>query len=100
MKVTTSWLDHQPQEKIDAALVKFRRNPRYQRYLDDYNGDERFALFMALVDRRLLGMVGLTAMDMADFPSWDCYESGMSPADAAMECLYEQDGFDMFFGGE
>lgn len=98
-KVTTSWLDDQPQDEVDSSMERFRQSRNYRRYITDYR-DERFAFFMALVDRRLSAMTGLTAMDMADFNSWDCYEAGMSPKEAAQECLEQQDGYEFFFGGE
>lgn len=99
MTTMASWLDAQPKEKIDAALERFRMSSGYHRYMD-YYGDERFALFMTLVDRRLTRILGLGSMDLADFNSWDCYESGMSPAEAAEECLYAQDGIEFVFGDE
>lgn len=99
--VTTSWLDSQPKDKIDAALESFRANESlYNDYLKWCNGDERFALWMLLVDRRIMRRVGVTSRDLSDFNSWDCYEAGYSPAEAAEECLEGDDTYQMFFGGE
>lgn len=56
--------------------------------------------WMRRVNRVLIHRVGLTADDLEDFPSRDCYEAGMSPAEAAQECLENSDTYSMFGGME
>ena len=45
------------------------------------------------VDNMLLGMCGLTADDLADYPSYDLWADGVSPKEAAMICLEDWNDF-------
>lgn len=54
-----------------------------------------YGQWMQRVDRAIASKVGLTSQDLEDFDSRSCYESGMSPAEAAQECLENSDLYDL-----
>lgn len=45
------------------------------------------------VDNVLIGMCGLVAGDLADYPSYDLWADGVTPREAAMYCLEEYNDF-------
>ena len=47
--------------------------------------------YMQQVDAELLKICGLTHSDLSDFCSRDLYEDGVSPREAAEECLEMSD---------
>jgi len=72
-----------------------RDNPRYADVVKEAHGDLGFALWLALVDKRL-SRLGVSHSDLADFNSRDCYEAGDSPKEGAQECLEGDDTYAMF----
>lgn len=50
-----------------------------------------FEMFMGTVNRILINKVGLGADELADVAYFDMYDDGLSPAEAAVEALYEND---------
>lgn len=79
-----------------AAMDTIRDNPRYADVLQEAHGDLGFALWLALVDRRL-ARLGVSHSDLADFNSRDLYEAGVSPREGALECLQGDDTYSMMF---
>jgi hypothetical protein len=55
---------------------------------------DTYEAWMRQVDRVISSKIGLTSEDLSDFNSRDLYDAGVSPEEAADECLSEQD-FDM-----
>ena len=45
------------------------------------------------VDTALVGRIGLTSADLADFSSYDLWDAGTSPAEGANECIAGDDTF-------
>jgi hypothetical protein len=85
-----TWMLSQDPEKTRSLIEQHRSNPAFIEHMVGSN-DEHFALWMLMVDRRLRNACGLTSRDLADFPSYDEYESGSSPAEGARACLEYQD---------
>lgn len=52
-----------------------------------------FDEWLAEVDAVIGRKIGLTSADLADFPSWDLWHDGVSPADGAAECVERDDTF-------
>ena len=77
-----------------AAMDTIRDNPRYADVLQEAHGDLGFALWLALVDKRL-SCLGVSHNDLADFCSRDLYEAGVGPREGAARCLANDDGFSM-----
>lgn len=93
----STWLDQKDPAKIDAALAQMRE--RSPGYADEVaGGDERFALWLAIVDGRMARSVGVTHRDIADWTWRDAYDSGMSPSEAAVEALQADDTYSALFG--
>jgi hypothetical protein len=65
--------------KVEAALAKVQGTP----WIKYAGGDAYFALWMALVDHRVMRRVGLSVLDLSDQPFTDWYEDGITPAQAA-----------------
>lgn len=53
-----------------------------------------FEAWYAQADRICQGIAGLGIEDLADGPSWDCWEAGYSPREYVLERL-EDEGFPM-----
>jgi hypothetical protein len=100
-----TWIDEreaQEPEKIRAALADYarrRETPQLSRVAQYDGGDERFGLWLALVDARIVRRVGIGLFDLADWNMRDAYESGSSPRDAAQEALESDDLYASFVGG-
>jgi len=77
-----------------AAMDTIRNNPRYAGVLQEAHGDFGFALWLALVDRRLSGL-GISHNDLDDFCTRDLYEAGVSPREGAAEALANDDTYSM-----
>ena len=91
-------LERRDPRKVAADLETYRtKRPSVSEY---DTGDERFGLWMAYVNARLLRSVGVGLFDLADWNMRDAYEAGTSPADAAREALASDDTFSALFGGE
>lgn len=84
-----SWIDDQPADKIDAALVKYRADTSIwsQDPRSDSNGDERYGLWLMLVNVKMMRLVGIGYHDIEDWTWADAYEDGMSPSEAVREAL-------------
>lgn len=52
-----------------------------------------FAQWNVKVDAVLLSLCGLTAGDLADYPSYDLWNDSVPPAEAAEVCLFEWNDF-------
>lgn len=50
-----------------------------------------FQQWRAAVDKILLAKVGMSADDLADFNSYDAWDSEMTPDEGARECLESDD---------
>lgn len=55
-----------------------------------------FEAWLREVDKILVRKIGLTHSDLSDFNSRDMFEDGCTPADAASECLANDDTFSAF----
>lgn len=88
------WAMKDPSKHLDA-LRTVRDSARYADVLQEAHGDLGFALWLALVDKRLASLVGISHSDLADFNSRDLYEAGVSPKEGAWECLQGDDMYSM-----
>jgi len=57
---------------------------------------ETYEQWMGHLDDLVVSMVGLSILDLADFPSRDWFEGGATPMEAARELL-EEEGLDLDF---
>lgn len=81
-----TWIDEQPREKVDAGIAKLS-----QRQLDNGCGEPSFALWLALVDNRMVRAVGVTHRDIGDWNWRDSFDAGDRPAEAALDALLDDD---------
>jgi hypothetical protein len=98
-----SWLDTRPRQVIDSAIEALSRqdDPKANQLIErDAGGDVRFALWLALVDKRLRNAVGVGRNDLADWGYRDSYEAGDSPAAAAVEVLRADGTFAELLDGQ
>lgn len=87
-----SYLDTLDQGKVQASILLMRANPERFEHVTRYaGGDERFGLWLALVDQRLSRTFGIGLFDLADWPIRDAYDDGLSPKDAAQLALDSDD---------
>lgn len=95
-----TWLDAQPAEKVDASLADLRATggERWAQRVADVDGDERFALWLLLVDQRMQRAVGVTHRDIGDWTWRDAYDGGYSPREAMREGLEADDTYSALFG--
>lgn len=89
------WLSTQDRKKAEAALA--RVSERAKGYAQ---GDEWFALWLDLVSRRLIRVVGVSVHDLSDCNLRDMYEAGDSPGEAALQALQADDTYSALVGGE
>lgn len=87
-----TWIAEQDRTKVDAAITKLTPTQ-----LENGRGEPSFALWLALVDNRIGRLIGLGHRDIADWTWYDGFESGMSPRDAAIEALQNDDTFSSLF---
>lgn len=83
------YLDH-----IDAAAVVRATDDlraKHPELVEQAGGNVRLALYLTLVDRVLIRLVGITHRDLADFLWADAFENETKPKDAAMEALEADD---------
>jgi hypothetical protein len=95
-----TWIDDreaQEPEKIRAALANYAERRSTLRVAEHDGGDDRFGLWLALVDARITRRVGLGLFDLGDWNIRDAYDSGSSPADAAQEALESDDTYAAMF---
>jgi hypothetical protein len=76
-------------DTFDARIEAFwHSDSAHARELRSYaRGDQRFAYWMYLVDRRLSRACGLTSTDMEDHTWRDAYDDGLSPREALADAL-------------
>lgn len=86
-----AWMMNDPDKHLNN-LEKVATLPAFASYRDEAHGDLGFALWLALVDKRL-SHLGVSHSDLADFCSRDLYEDGVSPREGAARCLANDDGF-------
>lgn len=88
-----TWIDQQSQAKVRAqiATMKKSKGGEAATYYAHAGDDDRFALWLALVDRRTRRGVGAY---FSDFPvDWRRkYEAGLSPRRAVHEAMGEAMG--------
>jgi len=77
----TTWLDNQEADRVEAQIDQMRQHR--PALIQAQRGDERFALWLHLVDRRVRRQTLVGAGDLVDWPSRESYESGDSPSQAA-----------------
>jgi hypothetical protein len=95
-----TWLDEKDQTQVEEMLARFRAPEFDQGYVEDCaGGDERFALWLRLVDKRMIGSVGVSHRDIADWTWRDAYDGGQSPSSAALDALSEDDTYAVMFAG-
>jgi hypothetical protein len=99
---TWTWLDQREAEepaKVAAALANYAKRRDTLRAAAHDNGDDRFGLWLAMVDMRVQRRVGLGLFDLGDWPMYDAYAAyaaGASPKDAAEQALASDDIYAMF----
>lgn len=89
-----TWIDKLPAAKLGPALAQLGEHAdRYADHLRYADGDDRFALWLALVDKRVWQLSGhaVSLFDLADWNSRDEYEAGTSPVRGAYEALANDD---------
>jgi hypothetical protein len=79
-----SWLDTKDPEVIAAAIEKLAgsNNPASKEIVDYAGGDLRFALWLYLVKKRCVTVLGLGIFDLEDWRWRDAYDAGSSPKEA------------------
>ena len=85
-----------PADKLAANLMRVATEDRYDRHREYAGGDIPFALWLALVDRRVMLRVGVGIFDLADAPLADYFEDGISPREAAGLVIEADDTFGAF----
>lgn len=94
----STWLDKQDPVKVESVLTLYReRQPRVSQYA---HGDERFGVWLYLVDRVLTGMIGVGLFDLADWNIRDAYDDGLSPGEAAREAMRNDDTYSDYLPDE
>lgn len=100
----STWIDMREQQdpnKITTALASYRahRDGKFARVAEHDGGDDRFGLWLALVDNRITRAVGVGLFDLGDWPIRDSYENGDSPREAALIALESDDTYAALIGG-
>jgi hypothetical protein len=88
-----TWLDTQDTGKVQEWQAAYRTLASLSHIREYDGGDERFGVWLALVNARLTRGVGVGLFDLADWNMRDAYEDGMSPREAALEALRNDDTF-------
>lgn len=91
----STWIDTKPEHEVRTAIDALVEKGMWTQYIDYANGDERFALWLRLVDRRVQRMTKgvVTMFDLADWNSRDTFDAGCSPAEG-VDAIADYD--DMF----
>lgn len=83
-----TYIDTLPAAEVASSIDEMRATEDGQSYIDRAaNGDSHFALFMLLVDRKMMKVIGLGHRDIEDALWFEMYEDGMSPEDAIIEAF-------------
>lgn len=94
-----TWLDQHPdQQGVEETMAKFRETPFHADWMSYAGGDERFALWLFMCDKRVVAIVGLGLRDLSDWGWRDAFDSGSGPFEAARAALAEDDTFGAFDG--
>jgi hypothetical protein len=88
-----TWLDTQPPAAVDTALETLTRadDPAAERLFAYAADDMRFALWLALTNRRIVRACGFGLLDLPDWSWRDAYDDGSSPRAAAAGFLTDLD---------
>lgn len=89
-----TWINQQDPAKVESNKAKLRAvnwTVASRNWLHYAGGDEDYALWLALCDRRCSRMTGIGIFDLADWRWGDAFVEGYSPAEAVRECLSEDD---------
>lgn len=96
-----TWVDERSPAEVTATLSKLGALPAdsglgrtWADHLAYTGGDERFALFMVYVDRRVRRTLGVSVYDMADWEFRGAYDSGLSPRETTIS--FAEDNRDEF----
>jgi hypothetical protein len=87
-----SWLETKPADAVADAVVDLMAStdPATRDLVDNYcGGDGRFALWMSLLNKRCITMLGLQVMDLEDWHWRDAYDAGDAPREAFLNFLEE-----------
>jgi hypothetical protein len=84
-----SWLESRDPLLIEAAVEKLAVAPglAVEAIRDYAGGDGRFGVWLYLVDKRCVTLLGLGIFDLEDFSWRDAYDSGESPKEALAEFI-------------
>jgi hypothetical protein len=91
-----TYIDTLDQTKVDEAITTLTRqdDPAAEKLFAYCGHDYRFALWMTLVNMRIVRRLGLTAWDVEDWRWRDAFDDGSSPRDAVTDAL-EDLGYDL-----
>lgn len=89
---STDYLSTKPASDVAAAVGAMRGAPT-SRWMVYARGDARFAVWLALVDKRVARKVGISLFDLGDCTLRDWFEDGLSPSEAAGEALASDDTY-------
>jgi hypothetical protein len=97
-----NWISEQDPAKVESNKAKLREanwTTGSRNWLEVAGGNEDYALWLALCDRRCSRMIGLGIFDLEDWRWGDAFEGDYSPRDAVMECLSEDSIYSEMFAG-
>ncbi len=84
----------------DIDYSKYEDNPSWASYLNYAGNDNQFALFLAFTDKRCRRLIGVDLFSLEDFMSRDCFDSGMTPQETAVEAILNDDLYSEMLGYE
>jgi hypothetical protein len=99
----SEWMQVQDPEKVEGmrqSLVAKDWTVAGRNWLDMASGDESYAMWLFLCDRRMGRMVGVGIFDIEDWTWADAYGWGASPSEACREALESSDTYGLLMGGE
>lgn len=83
------YLDRLDAEAVVRATDDLRA--KHPELVDQAGGNVRLALYLTLVDRVLIRLVGISHRDLTDFAWADAFANETKPKDVAMEALEADD---------
>lgn len=86
----TTWIDAAAPSKLAPAMARYLADPGAQRARDYAGVDDRFGLWLRLVEVRAERWCGVSVFDLPDWAFRDAYDGGASPKEAAREMLTEE----------
>lgn len=88
----TTHIDTLDPQQVVSSIDAMRQSDHGRFYIDQVaGGDERFALYLLLIDKKMRLLLGVTHRDTEDAPWRAMYDDGMCPADAIREALSRDD---------